>query len=101
LAARVQANLEQLNEEYAAKSASGRLLPIQVREVPAGTWIALRRERTSHRGNFEEYKHPCLVGELDFVERFVGRSTDSTPRVPSVSLPGLPLGGMTQTTSRS
>lgn len=101
LAARVQANLEQLNEEYAAKSVSGRLLPIQVREVPAGTWTALRRERTSRRGNFEEYKHPCLVGELDFVERFVGRPTDSSPRVPSVSLPGLPLGGMTQTTSNS
>jgi hypothetical protein len=101
LAARVQANLAQSNEEYAAKSASGRLLPIQVREVPAGAWAALRRERTSRRGNFEEYKHPCLVGELDFVERFIGSSNGSASRVPSVSLAGLPLGGMTQPTSHS
>jgi hypothetical protein len=101
LAARVQANLEQLNEEYAAKSESGRLLPIRVREVPAGTWAELRRERTSRRGNFEEYKHPCLVGELDFVERFVGRPTDSAPRAPRVSLSGLQVGGMTQPTSHS
>src|SRR6185503_13327911 len=40
LAARVQANLEQLNEEYAAKCASGRILPALVGEVPAGTWHA-------------------------------------------------------------
>ncbi len=95
LASHVQMNLEQLNEEYATKCASGRLLPVQVREVPAGAWTELRRERTSRRGNFEEYKHPCLVGELDFVERFASRSTDTAPRVPSVSLPELPLAGMT------
>jgi hypothetical protein len=100
LAARLQANLEQLNEEYASKCASGRLLPVEVREVPAGTWAALRRERTSRRGNFEEYKHPCLVGDLDFVARFAGRA-DVVPRVPCVSLPGLPLGGMTQPMSHS
>jgi len=72
-----------------------------VREVPAGAWASLRRERTSRRGNFEEYKHPCLVGELDFVERFVGPPTDSALLVPSVALPGLPLGGVAQSTSRS
>jgi len=35
LAARVQANLELLNEEYAAKCAARRLLPATVREVQA------------------------------------------------------------------
>ena len=69
LARRVQAQLERVNEEYAEKSASGRLLPLQVREVPAGTWDALRLEKTSQRGNFEEYKHPCLVSDLAFAER--------------------------------
>ncbi|MCI0335527.1 MAG: GH3 auxin-responsive promoter family protein [Planctomycetes bacterium] len=101
LAAHVQANLAQLNEEYASKCASTRLLPVEVREVPAGTWVELRRERTRHRGNFEEYKHPCLVGELDFVERFASGHVDFATRAPSVSLPGLPLGDMTQPASTS
>jgi len=69
LARRVQAHLEQANEEYAEKCCSGRLLPIEVRQVSAGTWNNLRREKTGQRGNFEEYKQPCLVGDLDFVER--------------------------------
>jgi hypothetical protein len=101
LAAHVHTNLAQINEEYAAKCASGRLLPVQVRDVPAGTWAELRRQRTSRRGNFEEYKHPCLVGELNFVERLVGRSVDAMLRAPHVSLPGLPLDGVTQPASRS
>ena len=69
LARRVQLHLERVNEEYSTKCDGGRLLPVRVREVPAGTWNALRDERTSERGNFEEYKHPCLVGDLHFVDR--------------------------------
>jgi hypothetical protein len=101
LAARVHANLAQINEEYAAKCASGRLEPIQVRDVPAGTWNELRRQRTSRRGNFEEYKHPCLVGELDFVKRFAGRLADAAPPIPHISMPISPLDGMIQPTSHS
>jgi hypothetical protein len=69
LAERVQKNLGRINEEYASKCDSGRLLPVAVREVPLGTWDALRRDRTLERGNFEEYKHPCLVSDLEFVRR--------------------------------
>jgi len=69
LAARIQANLERLNEEYAAKTSSGRLMPVEIREVPVGTWHKLRHEKTSCRGNLEQYKHPCLVNDLTFVER--------------------------------
>jgi hypothetical protein len=101
LAAKVQANLEQLNEEYVSKCASGRLLPIKICEVPAGTWVELRRERTSRRGNFEEYKHPCLVGELGFVERFVEKQADVTSMPSGLSLPAVPLGQVTQPTSAS
>ncbi len=85
LAQRVQANLERVNEEYGEKSFSGRLLPIQVREVPAGTWNALRHERTSQRGNFEEFKHPCLVGDLDFVNHLAGLSSCSIQTPAGVS----------------
>jgi hypothetical protein len=69
LAHRVQVNLERVNEEYGSKCSSGRLLPVQIREVPPGTWSALRQQRIGERGNFEEYKHPCLVNDLEFVDR--------------------------------
>jgi GH3 auxin-responsive promoter len=69
LAHRVQSNLAAVNEEYGSKCTSGRLLPVQVREVAPGTWHSLRSARTSDRGNFEEYKHPCLVGDISFAER--------------------------------
>lgn len=91
LAAHVENNLANINEEYASKSASGRLLPVEVREVPVGTWAQLRRERTSRRGNFEEYKHPCLIGELGFAERFIGRVPGETTRAPNLPMPTLPI----------
>jgi hypothetical protein len=69
LAHRVEVNLERMNEEYASKVSSGRLQPVQIHEVPSGTWRALRSERVGARGNFEEYKHACLVGDLGYVER--------------------------------
>jgi hypothetical protein len=89
LAACIQADLEQSNEEYAAKCAGGRLLPVEVREVASGTWSELRREKTRQRGNFEQYKHPCLVGELDFANRFVSRPPAFAPHLPSVSWQGV------------
>jgi hypothetical protein len=69
LASRVQSHLVRINVEYGEKCASGRLLPVEVREVPDGTWDTMRLEKTNRRGNFEEYKHPCLVNDLDFVDR--------------------------------
>jgi hypothetical protein len=68
LARHVQINLASNNLEYGDKSSSGRLLPVAVHEVSPGTWDALRADRTRDRGNFEEYKHPCLVGQLTFVD---------------------------------
>ena len=68
LARHVEMNLAKSNLEYGEKSSSGRLLPVAVHEVLPGTWDALRADRTRARGNFEEYKHPCLVGRLDFID---------------------------------
>jgi len=87
LAQRVDANLRRVNEEYGEKSASGRLLPVAVREVPAGTWDAMRRERTGERGNFEEYKHPCLVSDLEFVERLERLDAGAKPQANAASRP--------------
>lgn len=71
LARRVEQRLMQLNCEYADKLASGRLVPLSVRQLEPGTWYRFRHQRTSARGNLEEYKHPCLVGDLQFVDRLV------------------------------
>jgi hypothetical protein len=76
LAAAFQKNLSELNEEYAEKCASGRLLPAQVCEVPAGTWARMRAEKTNVRGNFEEYKHVYLVQDLNFAEQLTGMRGD-------------------------
>jgi hypothetical protein len=92
LAMRVHANLARLNEEYAAKCASGRLLPLAVRDVPAGTWNRMRAERTSARGNVEEFKHIYLVQDLGFVERMTTGYSNSA-QTPAV----VPLGGMADT----
>jgi hypothetical protein len=89
LAHRVQVNLERVNEEYAAKVSSGRLSPVRIHEVVSGTWSALRNERMGARGNFEEYKHPCLVGDLDFVDRVARLSAPvptPSPRLRDASL---------------
>jgi hypothetical protein len=77
LASGFQRNLSELNEEYADKCASGRLLPAQVRNVPAGTWRRMRAEKTSARGNFEEYKHIYLVQDLAFADRVTSPATNS------------------------
>ena len=79
LAHRVQVNLERINEEYGAKCAqrpaaagAGPRGGQPARGTPCGS------ERTGERGNFEEYKHPCLVGDLEFVDR-LARSTARLP----------------------
>lgn len=69
LAQELQRRLEQINIEYADKCHSGRIAAIEVHEVPAGTWAALRAQRSGQRGNFEEYKHPCLTDDLGFIDR--------------------------------
>jgi hypothetical protein len=84
VAARFQINLSQLNEEYAEKCASGRLLPAQVREVPPGTWNRMRAEKTGARGNFEEYKHVCLSQDLSLVERLTAEHSDSMQTMTAV-----------------
>jgi hypothetical protein len=85
LAQRVQANLERINEEYLEKCASQRLLPAEIGLVPSGTWDAMRRDRTGARGNFEEYKHPCLVNDLGFAPRLNPLYPASAHRAAKVS----------------
>jgi hypothetical protein len=57
------------NVEYAAKREGGRLGPVRAAVVPAGTWAAWDRARLAATGGSpEQYKHPCLIGDLAFRE---------------------------------
>jgi GH3 auxin-responsive promoter len=99
LAAAFQKNLSQLNEEYADKCASGRLFPAQVREVPPGTWVRMRSEKTNARGNFEEYKHICLVQDLSLADRLTAPPFGSAQSAAPVSLGGSPFADATLASS--
>jgi hypothetical protein len=93
-------NLARLNEEYAAKTTSGRLLPVEIRELPVGTWAKLKHSKTNGRGNFDQYKHPCLANDLEFAGRLAGRRMQSA--VQSVPAPlGLPATFVTSPPSHS
>jgi hypothetical protein len=69
LAREAQHRLEALNIEYREKCQSGRIEPLVARVLPEGTWQALRDARSRERGNYEEFKHPCLTNDLAFVDK--------------------------------
>lgn len=55
------------NVEYAAKRESGRLGALRAAIIPSGTWAKWDRDRLSHTGGSpEQYKHPCLIGDMKF-----------------------------------
>ncbi|MBX9622614.1 MAG: GH3 auxin-responsive promoter family protein [Gemmataceae bacterium] len=60
-------SLGEENVEYAAKREGGRLGPVRAAVIPAGAWAAWDRERLAKTGgSAEQYKHPCLAGDLGF-----------------------------------
>lgn len=73
LAQLAEQRLVQLNYEYADKRSSGRIKPVRVRPLPAGTWEKYRLDQLSRRGSLEQYKHPFLVNDLQFGDRIAGR----------------------------
>ncbi len=57
------------NIEYAAKRESDRLGRLRAAIIPTGSWQVWDRERLLQCGGSpEQYKHPCLVGDLGFKE---------------------------------
>jgi hypothetical protein len=61
--------LGELNIEYAAKRESARLGPVRAFVIPTGFWAKWDRDRLAKTGGSpEQYKHPCLIGDLGFRE---------------------------------
>lgn len=62
------------NVEYASKRESGRLGSIRAMLLPSGAWAAWDRDRLAQTGGSpEQYKHPCLIGDLGFRETMTVR----------------------------
>jgi hypothetical protein len=69
LAERLDARLRQLNIEYDSKRASQRLGPVRLEVVQTGFWLQWDRQRLLKTGGtLEQYKHPCLINDLQFRE---------------------------------
>jgi hypothetical protein len=67
--AELDAQLGVENVEYAAKRDSGRLGALRAAIIPAGAWAKWDRERLAQTGGSpEQYKHPCLIGDVKFRE---------------------------------
>ena len=57
----------QTNIEYEAKRSSARLGPVRLEVVPAGFWARWDRARLERTGGtLEQYKHPCLISDMEF-----------------------------------
>jgi len=69
LAERLDTRLRQLNIEYDSKRASQRLGPVRLELVRTGFWLQWDRQRLLKTGGtLEQYKHPCLINDLQFRE---------------------------------
>jgi hypothetical protein len=65
----VDAALCDANDEYRAKRSSGRLGAVKMCWLPPGTWADWDGDRLAKSGGSpEQYKHPCLIGDLKFVD---------------------------------
>lgn len=67
LAEALERRLRELNAEYAAKRDSLRLSPVRLQLLPPGTWPQWDRQRLVRTGGTpEQYKHPCLINDVQF-----------------------------------
>lgn len=79
LAEALDRRLADTNEEYASKRQSQRLGMLRLEMVPSGTWHEWDRRRLLKTGGtLEQYKHPCLIGDLKF--------RDSLPELQEISV---------------
>ena len=60
------------NVEYGEKRQTGRLQRIRVQELPPDAWKSFTSARQSRAGgSAEQYKHPCLMPDPQFEEKFL------------------------------
>lgn len=78
LAEAADVKLQELNCEYHEKRKTGRLAALRLLSLRAGSWRRFIEQRQARMGaSLEQYKHPCLIPDLDAVARHF---SDSLPR---------------------
>ncbi len=82
LAARVDRHIGRMNIEYRQRLESQRLRPLAVHAVPEGAWEVYRANRLRRGGSLEQYKHPCLTNDLEFVSRLEAMVKEASVRPP-------------------
>ena len=66
----LETKLRRMNIEYDAKRESQRLAEIRLQVVAPGFWSHWDAERLRRNGGaLEQYKHPCLIADLEFARR--------------------------------
>ncbi|MEE3286249.1 MAG: GH3 auxin-responsive promoter family protein [Planctomycetota bacterium] len=71
LAVRIDQHLQETNIEYRDKRQSGRLTPLELTRIVAGTWSRFTSNRRKDQGGtLEQYKHPCLIPDLESSRAF-------------------------------
>jgi hypothetical protein len=79
LATGVDSRLQMLNCEYREKRMTGRLDAMKWVSLPPGTWAKFARQRQSKLGgSIEQYKHPCLIPDLNFSSQFISEFVAGT-----------------------
>lgn len=72
LAEHVDERLQEVNCEYREKRLSGRLAALRCLPLPPGTWEEFARQRQQQTGgSVEQYKHPCLIPDLETSSAFL------------------------------
>ena len=73
LANTIDTKLQELNCEYQEKRSTGRLAPLRLARLIDGSWRRFSEQRqTRLGGSIEQYKHPCLMPDLEAVTRAFG-----------------------------
>ena len=71
LVQKLEAQLANVNIEYAAKRESRRLGPMRLMLIPPGSWQQWDRQRLARTGGtMDQYKHPCLIADPKFRDSF-------------------------------
>jgi hypothetical protein len=80
LAQRLEDHLARVNVEYESKRASQRLGALRLEMLPVGFWGRWDRERLMRNGGtLEQYKHPCLIGDVNFAKQLLNSPQRSLP----------------------
>lgn len=76
----IDEELKSINCEYREKRESHRLGRLAFQLVPDGTWSRLSDRRNSRVGSsLEQYKHPCLIPDLEFLNQLDPANQPSAP----------------------